>query len=114
MGTKQRVIVTGGGGYIGTAVVPMLLERGYAVRVIDRCFFGHDLLPAHDDLEVVQEDSRRIPADAFNGVDYVIDLVALSNDPTGELFEKSTWGAASRPASSPHSSEPCSASTHRE
>ncbi len=89
--TKQRVIVTGGGGYIGTALVHMLLERGYAVRVIDRCFFGHDLLPAHDDLEVVQEDSRRIPPDAFNGVDYVIDLVALSNDPTGELFEKSTW-----------------------
>ena len=39
----ERVLVTGGGGYIGTSLVPMLLEAGYAVRVVDRCFFGADL-----------------------------------------------------------------------
>jgi nucleoside-diphosphate-sugar epimerase len=88
---KERVLVTGGGGYIGTALVPALLDEGYAVRVVDRCFFGHDLLPDHDALDLVQEDSRRMAPEVVQDVDHVIDLVALSNDPTGELFEKATW-----------------------
>ena len=91
MGAKERVFVTVGSGYIGAALVPTLLNEGYAVRVVDRCFFGRDLLPAHDDLELVREDSRRMSPDVLRDVDYVIDLVALSNDPTGELFEKATW-----------------------
>ena len=40
----ERVLVTGGAGYVGTTVVPTLLEAGYAVRVADRFFFGRDLL----------------------------------------------------------------------
>jgi len=41
----DTVLVTGAGGYIGTTLVPQLLEAGYRVRALDRFFFGRDLLP---------------------------------------------------------------------
>src|SRR5262245_58893046 len=47
----ETVLVTGAGGYIGTILVPMLLERDYRVRAIDRYFFGRELLPEHPRLE---------------------------------------------------------------
>jgi nucleoside-diphosphate-sugar epimerase len=85
------VLVTGAGGYIGTTLVPMLLEAGYRVRALDRFFLGRDLLPRHDALEVVVEDSRRLTPSHLEGVDAVIDLVAISNDPSGELFQDATY-----------------------
>ena len=87
----ERVLVTGGGGYIGTTLVPMLLAGGYQVRVLDRFFFGRERLPEHDNLEIIQADSRMLEAAHFDGVDHVIDLVAISNDPSGELFQKPTY-----------------------
>jgi nucleoside-diphosphate-sugar epimerase len=87
----ERVLVTGGGGYIGTTLVPMLLDSGYQVRVLDRFFFGRALLPEHDNLEIVQADSRFLQPGYFEDVDHVIDLVAISNDPSGELFPKPTY-----------------------
>ncbi len=87
----ERVLVTGAGGYIGTTLVPMLLAAGYRVRALDRFFFGRQLLPEHENLELVKADSRRLEASHFAGVDHVIDLVAISNDPSGELFQKATY-----------------------
>lgn len=87
----KTVLVTGAGGYIGSVLVPKLLNRGYRVKAVDRYFFGKDKLPEHHNLEVVKEDVRFLPESLFNDVDYVIDLVAISNDPSGEKFNEATW-----------------------
>ena len=88
---KGTVLVTGAGGYIGSSLVPMLLAEGYRVRALDRFFFGRDLLPDHAFLEVIREDARAVKPEHLFGIDYVIDLVAISNDPSGELFQKETY-----------------------
>ena len=87
----ERVLVTGAGGYIGTTLIPMLLQVGYQVRAVDRWFFGAERLADHPRLEKITADSRQLSSHHFQGVDHVIDLVAISNDPSGELFEKATY-----------------------
>ncbi len=86
----STVLVTGAGGYIGTTLVPLLLEAGWAVRAVDRFFFGEELLQDRPGLQKIQEDTRRLRPEHFQGVDAVIDLAAISNDPTAELFQAST------------------------
>ena len=88
---RNKVLVTGAGGYIGTALVQMLLDEGYCVRAIDRFFFGRHLLPVHDRLDVVVEDTRKLVGEHFEAVEAVIDLAAISNDPSGELFRDATY-----------------------
>jgi nucleoside-diphosphate-sugar epimerase len=87
----ETILVTGAGGYIGTVLVPMLLDEGFRVRALDRYFFGRNLLLNHPELEIVREDSRRITEHHLRDVDHVIDLVAISNDPSGEAFEAETY-----------------------
>lgn len=86
----HNVLVTGAGGYIGTVLVPMLLKEGYKVRALDRFFFGRELLADHPNMEVIKEDARRVTPEHLRGMDAVIDLVAISNDPSGELFQNTT------------------------
>ena len=87
----KKILVTGAGGYIGTRLVPALLSRGWAVRAVDRFFFGEELLADHEHLEKVREDTRRLTEWHFDGVDAVIDLVAISNEACGQLFSDATW-----------------------
>ncbi len=87
----QTVLVTGAGGYIGSVLVPKLLQQGFTVKALDRFFFGKDKLETHPQLQFIQEDARRLSEQQLAGVDYVIDLVAVSNDPSGEQFSEATW-----------------------
>lgn len=87
----ETVLVTGAGGYIGSVLVPKLLRKGYRVLAVDRYFFGEDTLQEHPALTMVREDTRRLTGEAFAGVDAVIDLVAISNDPSGEMFQRETY-----------------------
>jgi nucleoside-diphosphate-sugar epimerase len=86
----KKVLVTGGAGYKGSVLVPKLLKRGYDVVVYDWMLFGDDHLPNGDaHLSVVRGDIRDIPAlrTALDGVDTVIHLACISNDPSFELDE---------------------------
>lgn len=88
----MKILVTGAGGYIGSVLVPMLLEGGHEVIAVDRFLFGREVLPERaTGLTVVQEDVRKLQPATLEGVGAVIDLVALSNDPAGELDPEKTW-----------------------
>jgi nucleoside-diphosphate-sugar epimerase len=88
----QLILVAGGAGYIGSVLVPRLLERGYRVRVLDRLYFGAESMASfRDKVELVVADVREVPDDALDCVDGVINLSGLSNDPTAEFNPKANW-----------------------
>src|SRR5438876_11441387 len=81
----MHVLVTGGAGYIGCRLVPALLERGHPVTVVDKLYFGDGGLdPVKDRIRLFTADVRDIPDPAFDGVDAIVHLAGLSNDPTAE------------------------------
>jgi nucleoside-diphosphate-sugar epimerase len=86
----MKILVTGGCGYKGTVLVPKLLDRGYKVTVVDTLWFGNFLEP-HPHLNVLNLDIRDIENIPFTGVDVVIHLASVANDPCGDLDPKLTW-----------------------
>lgn len=89
-----RVLVTGGAGYIGSVLVRMLLDAGYDVICLDRMFFGIEPIQElinNPSFKLVKDDIRWFNPDILKGVDVVVDLAALSNDPTGELDPMKTY-----------------------
>ncbi|TMK86946.1 MAG: SDR family oxidoreductase, partial [Actinobacteria bacterium] len=84
-----RVLVVGGGGYVGCVLTEELLAKGYSVRVLDRLFFGREALgSALDRIELVVEDLREIDESHLEDCGAVINLGGLSNDPTAEFSPK--------------------------
>lgn len=86
----MKLLVTGGTGYKGTVLVPKLLERGHEVTVIDTIWFGN-FIPAHSRLTIVRHDVRDIDCIDLDGMDAVIHLSSIANDPCGDLNPKLTW-----------------------
>jgi nucleoside-diphosphate-sugar epimerase len=88
----QQILVTGGAGYIGAILGKRLLDRGYRVRILDRLYWGHGPISSIiEQVEVVEADVRDMPATALDGVDAVIHLAGLSNDPTAEYDPEANW-----------------------
>ncbi|HEY0603123.1 MAG TPA: SDR family oxidoreductase [Herpetosiphonaceae bacterium] len=83
----QRVLVTGGCGYIGSALVPRLLAAGYQVTVLDLMLFGYQPPYRHANLQILAGDirDRSLIKQALHGQDAVIHLAFISNDPKYEL-----------------------------
>ena len=87
---KWNVLVTGGAGYIGSALVPKLLTAGHRVSVLDLYLYGEDLFTDHRDggnLTEVKGDLRDpgTVETALRGCDAVIHLACISNDPSYDL-----------------------------
>lgn len=85
-----KVAITGGGGYVGSALVPFLVDKGYEVTVLDLFWYGDNIYPDLKD----QSKVRKIKGDirnkadlkkAFEGQDAVLHLACISNDPSFEM-----------------------------
>jgi nucleoside-diphosphate-sugar epimerase len=90
----MQVLVTGGAGYIGSVLIRHLLKEGYKVKCLDRFFFGKeslDDLSSDENLQLVRDDIRWFDPDLLDDVEVVMDLAALSNDPSGEIDPAKTF-----------------------
>ena len=86
----SRVFVTGGAGYIGSVLIPRLLDRGYKVTSYDISYYGDNFLPKNNpNLTVLRGDIRDTAklAQAVAGHDAFISLACISNDASFELDE---------------------------
>jgi nucleoside-diphosphate-sugar epimerase len=90
MKTPQSILITGGGGYVGSALVPALLKKGHRVKPVDLFWYGEDVFAdcnRHPSLQRIKADIRDAAAmdRAMEGVDAVIHLACISNDPSFDL-----------------------------
>jgi nucleoside-diphosphate-sugar epimerase len=87
----KNILVTGGTGYVGSLLVPQLLDLGYNVTAYDTMFFGDSsLFKNSPSLKVIKGDIRDTLklSEALKGIDAVINLACISNDASFELDEK--------------------------
>jgi len=79
----MKILVAGGAGYVGSALVPALVDHGYEVKVIDLCWFGE---PNFDkSVEVIKKDLFNCTEKDFEGIDQCIIIAGISNDPSAEF-----------------------------
>ncbi|MBU1196531.1 MAG: SDR family oxidoreductase [Proteobacteria bacterium] len=86
----MHILVTGGCGYIGSILTPKLLDLGNQVTVADIQWFGN-FLTKHENLKVIKADIRDVDNIPMEGVDAIIHLANISNDPCGDLNAKLAW-----------------------
>ncbi len=85
----MRILITGGAGYVGSALVPSLLQKGYNVKVYDLYLYGDVFSHLKDNPNLVEikadiRDKKKL-MEATKNVDVVIHLACISNDPSYEL-----------------------------
>jgi nucleoside-diphosphate-sugar epimerase len=86
----KHILVTGGCGYVGSMLTAALIEQGVRVTVVDCQWFGN-YLPAHSALTVLREDVRNAEKIPMEGVDAIVHLANVANDPCSELNAKLSW-----------------------
>ena len=81
---KKKIFITGGAGYVGSKLVPKLLDLGYEVTVLDLMIYGDNVLENHDKLTKIKGDIRNknLLERTIPGHDSLIHLACISNDPS--------------------------------
>ena len=78
----MKILIAGGAGYIGSVLVPKLLDRGYDIDVVDLLWFGNNL-PSQ--VKILQKDIFTLREEDLKGYEQVIFLAGLSNDPMADF-----------------------------
>jgi nucleoside-diphosphate-sugar epimerase len=86
----MKLLVTGGCGFVGTVLTKQLLLDGHQVTVVDTQWFGNYLAP-HPHLTVLRQDVRNVDKIPLQGVEAVIHLANIANDPGVELNPTLSW-----------------------
>ena len=83
----MNILITGGGGYVGCELSKSLLDEGHNITSLDLYLYGEDVMPNHNNLNVVKGDIRdsNLLKKIFKSQDVVIHLACISNDPSFEL-----------------------------
>jgi len=83
----KKIFVIGGGGYVGSALVPRMLDAGYSVTVYDLFIYGENVMEKHPYLSTIKGDIRdlNLLEKSLKGFDSIIHLACISNDPSFEL-----------------------------
>ncbi|PYV19681.1 MAG: NAD-dependent epimerase/dehydratase, partial [Acidobacteria bacterium] len=92
MDRSSRILLAGAGGYLGSVMTPLLLEQGYEVIAFDKFYFRGQVLASvanHPRLQIIRGDVRELDPGLLDEVGTVLDLAALSDDPSSEL--DATW-----------------------
>ena len=77
----MKILIAGGAGYIGSVLVPKLIERGYEVDVLDLLWFGNHL---PEEVKLIKKDVFDVNEDDLKEYEQVIFIAGLSNDPMAE------------------------------
>ena len=87
MNINKKVLITGGGGYVGSNLVPKLLELDYEVLVYDLFIYGEDVIDNHKNLKKIKADIRDLNTfkKTIKDCNSIIHLACISNDPSFEL-----------------------------
>ena len=87
---NEKILITGGAGYVGAVLTPYLLEKGYKVTVLDLMIYGETVLKKNSNLKIIKGDIRDINLlkKELPNHDVVIHLACISNDPSFELDPK--------------------------
>ena len=84
------ILVTGGCGYVGSKLVPRLCDLGHRVKVFDTQWFGNFLEP-NINLQINKKTISELTEYDLSGVDYVVHLANIANDPGVELNPVLSW-----------------------
>lgn len=88
----MNVLLIGGAGYVGCILAEELLERGYTVKIYDRLYYGgQGLEKIRERVKIEIGDMRKMSKETLEGIDSVINLGGLSNDPTAEYNPKANY-----------------------
>lgn len=89
----KKVLITGGAGYIGCIMTELFLSKGYKVLCIDRFYFGIESINRfmeNENYSYSKKDIRNVIPEDLVGIDFVVDLAGISNDPACDLDPKIT------------------------
>lgn len=86
----MNILVTGGCGFVGSVLVSQLLEDGHKVTVVDAMWFGNNLQD-HGNLTILREDVRNADNLPMAGIESIIHLANVANDPCSDLNPKLSW-----------------------
>lgn len=83
----KNIFITGGGGYVGSALADYLINKGYKVTVYDLFLYGKNVFSSNENLNIIEGDIRNLELlkSSLKGHDAVIHLACISNDPSFEL-----------------------------
>ena len=84
---RKKILVTGGGGYVGSALTDYLIDKGYFVTVYDLLIYGKNVFSKKDNINIIEGDIRNkeLFEDSVRGHEVVIHLACISNDPSFEM-----------------------------